>query len=84
LKELGPEIAPAKVLAALSARHIDEGHVLLVSHMPLVGALVAHLTDGPAEGFAAGTLVRISCPYGAVAGCGHLTASFRPEDDVRL
>jgi phosphohistidine phosphatase len=62
LIELEPERDPAGVLPALAAHGVASGHVLVVSHQPLVGRMVAELTGSTDVRVSPGTLVRISIP----------------------
>src|SRR5438105_6305466 len=60
LRELAPETDPDEALRAVAARAAGAQHVLVVSHQPLLGRMVAHLT-GETRPLAPGTLVRIEC-----------------------
>ena len=63
LHELEPESDPRDVLEALELHGALDGHVLLVSHMPLVSGLSGHLTGDP-HGFMPGEMRRVACPDG--------------------
>jgi phosphohistidine phosphatase len=60
LAVLEPEAAPEAVHAELAARGALAGHVLLVSHMPLVARL-ASWWCGEVQDFPAASLVRLIC-----------------------
>lgn len=60
LDELLPEAEPDEALAAITAAAPLAEHVLVVSHLPLVGRLAAELV-GEDPGFSPGTLVEIAC-----------------------
>lgn len=68
LAELAPEADPADLAAALGARlRGGDGHVLLVSHMPLVARLCGWLCNRP-EAFQTCDLARLECPDGLTRG----------------
>lgn len=77
---LGPENSVGDVLAALEAASAVSGHVLLVSHQPLLGELVRRLTDGEELGLAPGDLVRVEFGNGPVEGAGTLGLQVRRGD----
>lgn len=79
LRELEPDARPADVLEALARECVTGGQVLLVSHMPLLGRLAAHLT-GSERGFSPGTLVRIRCTDGLERGAGEEVLTLDPGD----
>lgn len=70
LEELVPDAEPEEVVMALRTFGADHGHVLLVSHMPLLGDLVAHLCDGGTIALVPGQLVRLefTAAFGRAAG----------------
>jgi len=45
VRELVPETGPASALEALSGLGLPDGHVLVVSHLPLVAALSSVIAD---------------------------------------
>jgi len=67
LHELAPEADPADLAAALAPRVSRGGHVLLVSHMPLVTRLCGWFCGRP-ETFATGDLARLECADGLARG----------------
>jgi phosphohistidine phosphatase SixA len=67
LAELEPDGDPEDLLRVLSAMGATSGQVLLVSHMPLVSRLSAHLC-GRQAGFRTADLARIECPSGLARG----------------
>jgi phosphohistidine phosphatase len=69
LMELEPDAEAGEALTALEVHGALDGHVLLVSHMPLVSGICAHLTT-EAVGFAPGQIRRIACPQGTYRGTG--------------
>jgi phosphohistidine phosphatase len=80
LDELQPESSPLSTLEALRSMKNDGGHVLLVSHQPLLGRLTA-LLSGAEQGFSPGTLVRFECPLGLRPGQGRLIATCEPDQE---
>lgn len=67
LEALLPEGDPAELGATLQALAGAGGHVLLVSHMPLVARLCGFLC-GRSEPFLPADLVRLDCADGAARG----------------
>ncbi len=65
---LEPDTSPHEILDALHAEGVEAGHLVLVSHLPLVERLQAALADSTAP-WTPGTLVRIALPEG-LAGRG--------------
>ena len=76
-EQLLAEREPLGVLKMLESQRATEGHVLLVSHQPLVGQLTQLLTreDQP---FKPGTLVRIELPAGLARSGGTVARSIHP------
>jgi phosphohistidine phosphatase len=77
LEELSPDSTPKALLAALRGLGAADGHALLVGHQPLLGQLTLLLT-GTETTFAPGSLVRIECPRGPVAGSGRILLALHP------
>lgn len=77
LDALTPEAEPGEVLELLEQRGIRSGHVVLVSHQPLIGRLAAYLT-GVEGTFHPGTLVRVTCKNGLGRGQGTVTLTVHP------
>jgi phosphohistidine phosphatase len=69
--------SPADVLEALRGLGLAGGRVLLVGHQPQMG-LLARLLTGAEAAFAPGSLVRIECPRGPVAGTGRVVVTIDP------
>ena len=67
LEELQPEAEPADLVAALKALEATRGHLLLVSHMPLVARLSAFCCGRP-ESFLPADLARLDCADGLARG----------------
>jgi phosphohistidine phosphatase SixA len=78
LNSLEPEAPVETLLFDLSARDALSGHILLVSHMPLLGLLCAHLTGETPE-FSTATVVRIGIDGARMAGGGRVLFTLRPE-----
>lgn len=77
LDALAPDSSPAGLLDALRGLGVAGGHVLLVGHQPLLGRLALLLT-GTEAAFAPGSLVRIECPGGLIAGTGRVVLTLDP------
>ncbi|HTK30957.1 MAG TPA: histidine phosphatase family protein [Candidatus Saccharimonadaceae bacterium] len=77
LAALEPEAAPEAVMAELEARGALAGHVLLVSHMPLVARLTSWWC-GEIQDFAAPTLVRLVCEGRAGRGAAIVSGRIDP------
>ena len=77
LDELAPDASPTGLLDALRGLGLASGHALLVGHLPLLGQL-ARLLSATETTFAPGTLVRIECPRGPVAGTGRVLLTLHP------
>ena len=77
VEPLVPEAEPDEVLEALAARGVREGYVLIVSHQPLVGRLVAFLTGDQAD-FRPAPCVRITFEGEPGPRRGRLTHSIHP------
>ena len=75
--ELVPEAELAGVVAALAQHGVRDGHVVLVTHLPLVRHLACHLI-GRDQLFPDGTLVRIEFTAGLEPGAGRVTRVLRP------
>jgi phosphohistidine phosphatase len=63
LNELQPEADPGDLAAALQGLGATGGHLLLVSHMPLVARLCGFFC-GRAEAFLPADMARLECPDG--------------------
>ena len=74
---LAPDSSPTALLGALRELGAADGHALLVGHQPLLGQLALLLT-GAETAFAPGSLVRIECPRGPVAGSGRILLALHP------
>jgi phosphohistidine phosphatase len=72
LECLVPGADPGDLLAELVALGHTRGHVVLVSHMPLV-ALLTRLLTGTALAYIPAMLCRIECDGAPAAGAGHMT-----------
>ncbi|OGF20972.1 MAG: hypothetical protein A2V63_06090 [Candidatus Eisenbacteria bacterium RBG_19FT_COMBO_70_11] len=81
LDQLAPEEDPGALAVELERRGLLVGHLLLVTHLPLVERLCVRFTGG-AAGFAPATLCRIEFTAGAAAGAGRLTRCLRPREDA--
>jgi phosphohistidine phosphatase len=79
LDDLAPEATPTGLLEALRELGVADGHALLVGHQPLLGQL-AFLLTGTEAAFAPGTLVRIECPRGPVAGSCRILRVLHPGE----
>jgi phosphohistidine phosphatase len=77
LAALAPDADPAGLLDALRRLGVAGGHALLVGHQPLLGQFALLLT-GAEIAFAPGSMVRIECPRGAVAGTGRVLLALHP------
>lgn len=77
LDALAPDVDPAETLVELGAHAARASHVLVVSHLPLLGLLVERLT-GTSHGFDPATLIRVECDELA-AGGGRVTLTLQPE-----
>jgi phosphohistidine phosphatase SixA len=77
---LRPEGEPAGVVDALVETGSTDGHVLLVGHQPLLGALAGSLTGGGAPGFAPGELVRVEFAADVAVGAGRSPWRVRRQD----
>ena len=77
LEALAPDSNPAGVLDALRGLGVAGGHVLLVGHQPLMGRLALLLT-GTETAFAPGSLVRVKCARGPLAGSGRVVLKLDP------
>jgi phosphohistidine phosphatase len=75
---LAPDRDPLEILEALAHGAAIAGHVLLVTHQPLIGQLAAHLT-GREHPFRAGSLVRVECPPAPRPGDGRVTLVIHPQ-----
>ena len=78
LLELVPDREPEDVLDALDACRVTTGHVLLVGHQPLIGALAAHLLGGPERSMAPATLIRVEFDGPPTSGSGRALLEHRP------
>ena len=78
LEALAFSSSPVDVVGSLRDLGVSSGHVLLVGHQPQMG-LLALLLTGAEVSFAPGSLVRIECPRGAVAGTGSLRLALEPD-----
>jgi phosphohistidine phosphatase len=83
LEALDPDNDPDAVLDALADLGIDAGHVLLVGHQPLLGALAARLTGDAAPSVSPATLIRIECPGRPMPGTGRIVLELRPGQQPR-
>jgi len=81
LEALHPEAEPGDVLEALAERGAMEGVVLIVSHMPLVARLHAHLC-GEARAFSPGDLATLACFDGPVRGSARPIDRFTAADSA--
>jgi len=77
---LRPDGEPAEVVDALVETGSIDGHVLLVGHQPLLGALAGSLTGGETPGFAPGDLVRVEFATDVAAGAGRSRWMVRRQD----
>lgn len=77
LAALAPEASPTGLLDALRRLGVTGGHTLLVGHQPLLGQIALLLT-GAETAFAPGSMVRIECPQGPVAGTGRILLALHP------
>jgi len=82
LEALDPDSDPDDVLAALAELGVETGHVLLVGHQPLLGALASHLTGDPAPPVMPATLIRIECQGPPRRGAGRIVLEIRPGRQV--
>jgi phosphohistidine phosphatase len=82
LDELLPEADPGDLAAVLHASGVTRGHLLLVSHMPLVARLCGFFS-GRGEAFLPADLARLECPDGLPARGRALWRGFpmRPDSD---
>jgi len=80
IDELLPGGEPEEVVEALHAAGVNEGHVLLVGHQPLLGDLTGWLAGGPAHPFAPGAWVRLEFGDGLEAGGGSIGLRLRPDE----
>lgn len=78
LEILTPDTEPEQVVTELVARGVRE-HVMLVSHQPLVGRLVMHLTSGQGTGIPPGSLIRVEFAGLPARGAGSVALELRPE-----
>lgn len=79
VEALTPDRDPEESLAGVAAPGAAIGHVVLVSHQPLVGRIAAYLTGSEHE-FSAGTLVRIELHGEIARGAGKLVRVIHPRD----
>ncbi|NOT32828.1 MAG: phosphohistidine phosphatase SixA [Candidatus Eisenbacteria bacterium] len=79
LGELTPDAEIGTALVVIAAHANGAGHVLVVSHMPLLGELCSLLTADPATGFAPGELARIEFDGDVLPGAGRLVGTWRGE-----
>lgn len=77
LASLEPEVAPAETLAELGAHAARASHVVVVSHLPLLGVLAKALT-GADPGFEPATFVRVEFDGTLARGAGRLTLQIHP------
>jgi phosphohistidine phosphatase len=77
LEALVPDHDPEDVTHELRARGAH-GHVVLVGHQPLMGALVAWLTARADGAFPAGGVVRIDVTGALRSGTGTIALEIRP------
>jgi phosphohistidine phosphatase len=80
LNELVPEADPGDLAAALHRIGATRGHLLLVSHMPLVARLCGFFC-GRAEAFLPADLARLECPDGPLARGTALWRGFPMRQD---
>jgi phosphohistidine phosphatase SixA len=78
LEELAPDVKPSEALGALASSGA-RGHVLLVSHLPLLDLLVQGLT-GESHGLDPATLIRIEVDEGIAEGRGRATLRLHPSN----
>jgi phosphohistidine phosphatase len=78
MEELLPDAEPSDTLLALRQHGALAGHVVLVTHQPLAGRLVA-LLAAEASSFKPGTLVRIEFAAEVVPGHGRVMRAIHPE-----
>jgi phosphohistidine phosphatase len=76
--ELLPDAEPADLVRWLAAEAPGAGHVMLVGHMPMLGDLTGHLTDGSAHALRAGELVRLEFDYGIERRAGRVVLILSP------
>jgi phosphohistidine phosphatase len=76
---LEPDQDPAAVLDVIAPLGTDDGHIVLVTHQPLVGRLAIELT-GREAGFSPGTFARVSCAAESFPRGGELVRLLRPEE----
>ena len=65
--DLAPDVDAAEALGALQSHGLPEGHVLVVSHLPLVATLARSLADVSLD-FQPGTYAEIELAPGGVTG----------------
>ncbi len=73
---LCPDVDPDESIGELAALGLT-GHVVCVSHLPLLGLLVERLT-GASRSFDPATLIRVECDTLA-AGHGRVTLALHPK-----
>lgn len=78
LLALEPESPPQRVIEALMLEGVTTGHVVLVTHLPLVERLHNLLASGEAAQWMPGALVRIELPAG-LAQRGRVTWVWTPS-----
>jgi phosphohistidine phosphatase len=78
LMALTPGSEPDDVLAELRAHGVTAGHVVLVSHNPLVGRLTSVLAEEP-RAFSTGQLCRVEFAGALALGAGSLTLTLHPK-----
>jgi len=77
LEALAFSSSPDDVLEALRGLGVTSGHVLLVGHQPQLG-LLARLLTGAEASLAPGSLLRVECPHGLLAGTGRVLLALDP------
>ena len=75
---LRPDGEPEDVVAWLGGEAPDATHLMLVAHMPMLGDLVGHLTDGSSYGLRPGELVRLEFDYGIARREGRVVLVLTP------
>ena len=76
---LEPDQDPSAVLDAIALLGAGDGHIVLVTHQPLVGRLAIELT-GREAGFSPGTFARVACAAESFPRGGELVRLLRPGE----
>jgi len=75
---LRPDAEPEDVVAWLNGEAPDASHLMLVSHMPMLGDLAGWLTDGSSHGMRPGELVRLEFDYDIARRGGRVVLVLTP------